>query len=150
MVSCIHHTMQKTNGRKQLTAVEALIVASEIRVAEGVAVRSIGPQRRVVSRSIVKLTVTLRMISKTVVRIARAIFRACTEAFVISSRDQRRNAVVTGRGRWWRWSIVSSVRGTAGRKYASGGNKGQSKSREFHGVLTIQFAQSQLHARSNR
>jgi hypothetical protein len=96
-----------------------------------------------------KLAVVLRMISKTVVRVSRAIFGACAEAFMIRSRDQRWNAVVANWRGWWGRSIVGGVRGTAGHRYTSGGYKG-SKPGEFHGVLTIQFAQSQLHARSNR
>jgi hypothetical protein len=120
---------------------EALIVASKIRPAEGVPVRLIRPQRGVIPRRVVKLAIMLRVIAKAVVSVACAIFGARTKAFMICSRDQRRNAVIANGRRWRRRSVVGSARRTASRKNTSGCNKRQGKSGEFHSVLTIQFAQ---------
>jgi hypothetical protein len=119
---------------------ETLIVASKIRPAERIAIRLIRPQRGVISRCVVKFAIVLWMIAKAVVSVSCAIFGARTEAFVICSGDQRGNAVIANGRRRRGSSVVGSVRRTASRKNTSGGNKRQSKTGEFHSVLTIQFA----------
>ena len=95
----------------KLTAIEALIVAPQIRPAERIAIMPIRPKGRVISRCVMELAIVLRMISGAVVGIPRTVIATSSEAFVIDTLYQGRNSV--RRRRWW-WCVV--VRGAAGHK----------------------------------
>ena len=58
----------------RLAAVEGLVVAAEIGVAEGVAIGAEGAECRIVAGGVVVLAIALRMVAEAVVGIARAIF----------------------------------------------------------------------------
>jgi hypothetical protein len=117
-----------------LATIEGLVVAAKVRVAEGIAIRSEGPERWVIAWSVVEVAIALRMMTEAVVGVACAVRGAGTESLVIGSRDQGRNAVV-GWGRW-RCSVVG-MRSAACCQEAGGCEKRKCNTREIHGVLTI-------------
>lgn len=83
----------------KLSTIVGLVVAAQISAAEGIAIRAIGSECRIVTGSVVKVAIMFRLMAETTISIACSIFRTCAESLVFSSCDERRHAVV-GRGRW--------------------------------------------------
>ena len=124
----------------ELSTVVGLVVAAQVSAAEGIAIRAIGSECRIVTGSIVKLTITFRLMAETTISIARSILRARAEPLVFSSCDERRHTVIGRRRRCLR--VVVRMRGAAGCKKRSRSDHGKSNTREFHGVPHYRFTLS--------
>jgi hypothetical protein len=133
----IQHTEPETTSGLLLTAIEALVIAAEVGPAKGIAIWTEWTHRWIVAGSIVKSAVALGMVAEAVVGIARSVFGAGTESFMIGSRDQRWNAVIW-RGRRWRSCDIVGMRSAADGRETSGCNKKKCSTGRFHSALTIQ------------
>jgi hypothetical protein len=127
--------MLETMGEVKLTTIESLVVSTEIGGAERVTIGAVGPERGIVSRSLMIGSLTLRMAAVSVVGVAGSVFRTDAEAFVIGAGNQGFSV-----GRWRRSHGIVRMRSTASDKKDGCGKKRQFNTREIHGVLTIRFA----------
>ena len=124
-----------------LAAIVGAVVATQIGVAVGVAVRFIGSQCRIVAGSVLEIAIVLRMMAEAIVGIACAVFRTDAKTFVLGAGDEWWNAVVVGVVRCRRrTSGVVTVRRASSHEKRGQSNREKCSTGEFHDVLAILIA----------